>query len=114
MNNFADLIGKRYKKNGRGPNVYDCYGVCIEVCKRIGIDLPELENLIGEARLFEKVTEYQTGDLVLMNANEHHVGVMIDNRNLIHTSSQIGSVSKIKIDHPWAQERITGVYRYAG
>ena len=114
MNSFSELIGKRYRTGGRGPDTFDCYGICIEVCKRVGIDLPELESLVGEARLFKKVDEYQPGDLVLMNANEHHVGVMIDSQNLIHTSSQIGSVARIKKVHPWVQERVTGVYRYAG
>ena len=114
MNNFADLIGKQYKKDGRGPDAFDCYGVCIEVCKRVGINLPEFENLLDEARLFQKVTDIKAGDLVLMNTGEHHVGVMIDSQNLIHTSSQIGSVARIKKDHPWVQQRVTGVYRYVG
>lgn len=115
MNNFSDLIGKKYKKNGRGPNAFDCYGVCIEVCKRVGIEIPEMENLLDGKRLFQKVTgSYQAGDLVLMSAGGHHIGVMVDSERLIHTSSEIGSVNRIRKDHPYVQQRVTGVYRYAG
>lgn len=38
---YADLLGKEYKHNGRGPDHYDCWGLCMEVYKRLGLDLPE-------------------------------------------------------------------------
>lgn len=36
-----DLIGRPYLKDGRGPDSYDCYGLCIEVSRRAGIIVPE-------------------------------------------------------------------------
>jgi len=112
LSKFDDLIGKRYEQNGRGPETFDCYGICMEVCKRIGINLPEFRSLLNEARLFKKVEKPVMGDLILMNTNEHHVGVMVSSNEMIHTSSQFGSVNKIKINHPWVQQRVSGYYRW--
>ena len=62
---FSDLIGKPYKKNGRGPDSYDCYGICIEVCKRIGTKLPEQDEIINKK--FVPVDKPKLGDIILIN-----------------------------------------------
>lgn len=33
---IQDLIGKKYLHNGRGPEAYDCYGLVIEIARRMG------------------------------------------------------------------------------
>lgn len=38
---YADLLGKQYLHNGRGPDHYDCWGLCMEIYKRLGLGLPE-------------------------------------------------------------------------
>ena len=39
-----DLVGLPYSRGGQGPDSYDCYGLCIEVCKRAGIELPNIQT----------------------------------------------------------------------
>jgi hypothetical protein len=36
-----DLVGKPYAHGARGPDAYDCWGLCVEVYRRRGIDLPD-------------------------------------------------------------------------
>lgn len=45
------MLGKPYKVHGRGPDSFDCYGLVIEVEKRLGRELPDLY------KIFEKKSE---------------------------------------------------------
>jgi cell wall-associated NlpC family hydrolase len=38
---IQDLIGKRYAIGARGPDSFDCWGVCAEVYRRAGRALPD-------------------------------------------------------------------------
>ncbi len=38
----SDLIGKPFVWGGRGPDGYDCFGICKEVARRAGIEYPEV------------------------------------------------------------------------
>lgn len=38
----TDLLGKPYKAHARGPMSYDCYGLVIEVERRLGHTMPDL------------------------------------------------------------------------
>lgn len=38
---YMDLLGKPWEANARGPDKFDCWGVCIEYYKRLGIALPD-------------------------------------------------------------------------
>ena len=39
-----DLIGLPYLKGGRGPDAYDCWGLCEEVCRRAGVEVPSVRT----------------------------------------------------------------------
>src|SRR3990167_3147116 len=39
--NYIDLLGKPFEYGGRGPDTYDCWGLCMEIYKRLGIQLPD-------------------------------------------------------------------------
>ena len=104
-----DLIGKPYKENGRGPDGYDCYGLILTVCHRLGIDLPDRQELLKLP--FKKVDIKQAGDIVFIPPN--HVAVM-ENKNTMLQVMDRHPVHRMKITHPWVKERIEGFYRYAG
>ena len=114
MIDYNDLIGKPYKEKGRGPDGYDCYGLCIEVCKRFGTALPEMSDMLES--LFLPVSQPIPGDLVLVtNVGEKHAGVMIDDTLFLQVvATGRRGVHCMRIDHPWVSGRIEGYYRYAG
>jgi len=58
-----DLIGKPYVHGARGPDAFDCWGVCVEVYRRGGIALPDYA--------VEHLTHAQTADLVRGVAVDH-------------------------------------------
>jgi len=37
---YTDLLDKPFKLGARGPDKYDCWGLCLEIGKRVGIDYP--------------------------------------------------------------------------
>lgn len=102
MINVDDLIGVKYRKNGRTKEEgFDCYGLAIEVLKRFGHELPDIENArkddydFNECHLLvlkkvkvEEIPEPQTaGDVVLikqMGKAMTHIGVYMGNGQVIH------------------------------
>ncbi len=95
------IIGKPYKLGGRGPDVFDCWGVVLWVYRQLGISLPDAwcsdtskaEQLRtfrrGAAPLripFDEVFSPNTYDLV-MDAHKGHIGVMLGNRVLHATQT---------------------------
>lgn len=96
---WIDLIGTPFKVNGRGPDYYDCYGLIIEIYKRMGLYAPDY--VYGESAFahrtmivekmetdWEKVTDFTPGNvLVLKEKNSpQHVGLIIDQDRFIHAS----------------------------
>lgn len=61
MVTYCDLLSARFRYNGRGEdNAYDCYGLCMEVARRMGIELPEIrtpKGLVGMEKLLNNETE---------------------------------------------------------
>jgi len=49
----TDLLGKSYKAHGRGPDAYDCYGLVIEVEKRLGHTMPDLYTRLSKCDEWE-------------------------------------------------------------
>lgn len=37
---YDDLLGKPFRLGGRGPNDYDCWGLCLELGRRVGLAFP--------------------------------------------------------------------------
>ena len=125
---YADLIGKPFREYGRGPEGYDCYGVYLEVNRRLGREVPDLESVaIGQTevilakveesrKLFERVSDPQPGDLVLIE-NEpgqcRHIGVVVGRGFFLQACDRIG-IHRSRLDHRLWRQRIEGVYRYAG
>ena len=64
--NYIDLLGKPFEYGGRGPDAYDCWGLCMEIYKRLGIQLPDgistpehkdIEQQINEGFRIQKLVE---------------------------------------------------------
>ena len=93
-----DLLGKPYKTHGRGPDGYDCYGLVIEVERRLGRELPDLYKIFekkSEVRNLTLATEVtglvktetpSFGDIVVFkkNGRADHIAVYLKDNDIIH------------------------------
>jgi len=111
-----DLVGVRFTNHGRSVEEgFDCYGLAIEVSKRLGHDLYDLwyeksceetfsENVdSGFAKMKDKVEEtkeQKLGNLILF-ADEAgrmvHIGVILDEGLFIH-AVPYGGVRVVRIN----------------
>ena len=103
-----DLLGKPYKKNERGPQYYDCYGLLIEVAKRLGHNVPDMFK-IDESNPYDieytmltegvkKTDNPQFGDVVIFfdkKGRIFHCGVVLKNGEMVHCSRQGVNIQKI-------------------
>lgn len=51
---YIDLLGKRFEYGGRGPDAYDCYGLYMEIQRRRGVIVPDV-NSPSEAEKIHKI-----------------------------------------------------------
>lgn len=102
MINIDDLIGVRYCHNGRSIKTgFDCYGLAIEISKRFGHELPDLEEFLRADREFDVCEKLclenvkvkpiekpeEEGDLILIKSREgvlEHIGVYLGHGRFIH------------------------------
>jgi len=102
-----DLVGIPYKIRGRDVNGMDCYGLIIEVLKRIGKSVPDvfypdtgietnksvlnsLEAAIPNTKL-EKPEEGAVVEILVMG-QPSHVGVCLGDGTFIHALKKNGVV----------------------
>lgn len=122
---FSDLVGKPFAKMGRGPDQYDCWGVVIEVARRVGKTVPDYElyacDTYGENnRLYqEHVGEYvrvyvpEPGDIVVwkrISDGGLHFGAMVDGDRFLTTNPHTG-VCVNRLSNPLVKQLVEGVYR---
>lgn len=102
MIEIDDLLGIRYKHNGRTKEGFDCYGLAIEVERRFGHELPDMDEFKSRDRDFmvckdmaltkvvKKVKEVpvptKEGDVILFNNGSilNHIGVYLGDGKYIH------------------------------
>ncbi len=122
---YSDLLGKEYRHNGRGPDHYDCWGLCMEVYKRLGLVLPEylpqtqdpacihgvVNGARGEFVEIVKPVPYCLATFMVRPPYVTHVGVVLDENKFIHLMRK----SRVTIERLdlWAK-RIKGFYIYVG
>jgi len=120
---YSDLIGKPFAEGARGPEAYDCVGLAIALQRRMGRDVPDFASTLDE--LHQNYAEGGgllgpaiciprpvAGCVVLLRmlADERHLGVMLDEFRMIHTSRETGGVVIERIlAGPW-QRRVLGYY----
>lgn len=123
MIEIHDLIGKPYKTHGRGPDAFDCYGLVIEVEKRLGRSLPDYfytetgkdfnSRLIDETKPTigaRRVESPSLGDVIVLRSGERptHVGVCLGDGNFIHCGKHGVRVETVS---SWTK-RTEGFYRW--
>jgi cell wall-associated NlpC family hydrolase len=125
MFQYADLIGKPFELGGRGPAVYDCYGLVMEMYRRrYGVELPDFDtpNNMGEVAYIMsenawrwQETELKPGVLVHMKvAGVHcHVGFTLSVSKFIHVYKESGGVCTERTNGDW-RHRILGYYEFVG
>jgi len=124
MIDVTDLIGQPFDMQNKAG--YNCYGLCCEVCKRMGIMLPDrqpVEDLAERSLVINtnkqdyiKLDSPEPGCLVTFKVRPPyvtHVGVMLDKVRFIHVMKK-RQVCIERIDRPFWRDRLDGFYRYVG
>lgn len=118
-----DLIGLPYVKGARGPTSYDCYGLCMEVTKRAGIEIPDWgtpvtrkdRNVAFFSRMqdWEKIAKPVQYCLTVYKIKRNwHAGVVLPGLDtFIHVTAGINvTVSQLN-NFKWRQ-RFNGFYTF--
>jgi len=128
---LSDLIGKPYQADGRGPNNYDCWGLCMEVARRAGRRLPEINIPRSEDERSVFAVSFKDSCFVRLegpepwcqvafriwddkNKERWHVGTVLENcLRFIHVAEK-SFVCTPLLNHPLWGLMLEGYYRYAG
>lgn len=126
-----DYIGLPFSPDGRNRDGLDCWGlVCLIYHERLGIDLPDyrgifvdqsLSSLKAAARAYasgkeswQRVDAPQMYDVVMLRTGKYlwHVGIVIDNRRMLHVMEGIDSTIEEYTGLMW-KNRVEEFRRYA-
>ena len=109
-----DLLGKPYKEHGRGPDAYDCYGLVLEVERRLGKNLPdvvyedhslELSRKAATLPLMRIERPVRGAVIEIESKNELHIGVALNSSTIIHSTYNRGVCV-----HPLYMFKLRGIY----
>jgi cell wall-associated NlpC family hydrolase len=124
----SDLLGKQFDINGKGPDKYNCYNLCVVVCKRAGIDLPEKQPAEELAERSKSFTDSLENECIRLEKAEpycfvmfrthppfvSHVGIVLEDcLKFIHIIEGRNVVIE-RLDHLIWKKRFAGFYRYTG
>jgi cell wall-associated NlpC family hydrolase len=136
MIDYLDLLGVEFQYGGRGPAVYDCYGLVMECERRsTGREIPDYRSpkaleeiaskMAGEKYRWICVAKKEEGVPIPFSAMQPgraleirvrgyacHVGFIHKPRKFLHTWEGTGGVTQEDIEL-W-RARILGVYEYGG
>lgn len=122
MIKLNDLIGKPYKAGAKGPNAYDCKGLCLEVANRLGKCLPKQGYWFLSQRQknkFNKLKHPEPWCIVAfriweVDKEKWHVGTVLDDcQRFIHVTGG-SSVCIVSLRHPLWRLLLEGYYSYVG
>ena len=128
MPDVSDLLLHSFANMGRGPDRWDCYGLCIEVFSRYGVVVPidyvaqalddeevnaQADRVRGD---WEKIVEPVEPCLITFSVlcgkgMVNHVGVYIGGGRFIHSMRGLGVTISPLNDIKWRQ-LIEGYYVY--
>lgn len=127
---LSDLIGKPYQADGRGPDNYDCWGLCLEVARRAGRPLPDIniprsedERSVFAVNFKDSCFDRLEGpepwcQVAFRIWDDHdkerwHVGTVLENcLRFIHVAEK-SFVCTPLLSHPLWGLFLEGYYRYA-
>lgn len=127
---WSKYVGKPFVDGGRGPDAFDCWGLCRAAYQdALGVDLPSYgeisaRDLVRVARTMSKdcddgwrmVSKPEEMDIALMRGAAGrgraivHVGVMINSRRLLHIEPA-AHAAIVPINHFSVRHRIAGYRR---
>jgi len=123
---FSDLIGKKFAYHGRGPEEYDCYGLAIEVARRVGIDFPSHPSYTSIHEKHEAITEGvknwkrldspELYSLVVFSIRPPyvgHVGIVLEYGRFLHISPHTDVTIERYDKDPW-KNKVRGFYQWQG
>ena len=126
MMRIDDLMTARYERGGRGPDVFDCFGLFAELCRRRGIAIPDHPTPADLRQREQAIIAAVEADWISLVAPEEgcgvvlrigpwmsHIGMVLAGGKFIHASSASG-VTVARLDDVQWQQRIAGFYRYGG
>jgi len=126
--NYTDLLGKEFEYGGRGPDAFDCWGLCLEVTKRAGVVLPRVYTPAEFAAMNDLFDSTKGGDYIKINKPEpfciavfrmrppiiwHAAVVLPDCHRFIHIM-QRRSVTIDRLDSPVWERKLDGFYVFDG
>lgn len=110
MIEINDLLGTPYRDHGRDKSGYDCYGLAIEVERRMGYKLDDVVYENHDLTLSDEyaptlnvypIDKARTGALIEMQfGNELHVGVCLNAHEFIHmtrTGCRVNHIGTYKV-----------------
>jgi len=128
--NTDDLLDKPFKMGASGPDAYDCYHLCQEVCRRAGVYLPPKESIADIERRADALEEAKTSCIELEQPEPYcivairgepmhpdwitHMGIVLANRYQFIHIRRNHLVTIERLDHPYWRGKIEGYYRYVG
>jgi cell wall-associated NlpC family hydrolase len=114
---WADLLGKPWRKDARGPDAYDCVGLLLEIERRLGFPVPAYASAVDAVALavadWGLVAHPAPGDAILIRAlhPRWHIGVVSGDGFMLHSREGAGVLRERYNAFPW-QARIEGFYRW--
>lgn len=121
----SDLLGKPFRMGGRGPDAYDCYGLCLEIAARAGIEIVPFDSIVDVCLRSDAINAGKA-DYVRLSKPEPfclvgfkirppfvtHIGVVLEDcKHFIHIMRK-RSVAIERLDLPFWSKRLDGFYRY--
>lgn len=119
-----------FVEGGRDDKGCDCWGLVVVFYKNIfNINLPfygnvfyeneknydttcdEIENIKNTDALFKQIEKPEFGDIIMLRVMGRplHIGVVLDNKKMIHTNTKSGVVIEKFTGDKW-KSRIMGYY----
>jgi cell wall-associated NlpC family hydrolase len=125
LHDLDALIGKKFGYGGRGPDTFDCYGLCIEAYRLIGSELPEtgsavmpsvIDRLVEKNRpeftQIERPTPFCLVTFSIKRPYTSHIGIVLDDCiRFLHIEQKMTACIE-RLDSPLWQRRITGYFEY--